>query len=175
MLTIPMLFFEAGDIVLVGDDDGFSVLRLSRPQYRTTKLSFVHGHFLIEDEGTPCTYHNISQDEAKVRFGDLLREKGTVLVVGKEAFDVALQDGALAVTISQDLYHRILAACAEEKEEWLDHDFTEEVSDDDLDGDNSDQERAHESARLSSIGELPRNRIVRKIKAKMLDWYARRD
>ena len=165
--------FEAGDLVLVGDDDGFSVLRLSRPQYRTTKRSFVHGHYLIEDEETPCMYYNISQDEDKVRFGDLLCEKGTVLVIGKEAFDVALQDGALAVTISQDFYHRILAACAEEEEDWIDHDFTEEVNDE-LDGDNSDQERAHESARLASVGELPRNRIVRTISAKMLDWYARR-
>ena len=77
-------------------------------------------------------------------------------------------DGALAVTISQDFYHRILAACAEEEEDWIDHDFTEEVNDE-LDGDNSDQERAHESARLASVGELPRNRIVRTISAKMLD------
>ena len=62
---------------------------------------------------TPYRYNGISKDEAKFQYGSLLKEHGTVILVGRDAVDVALIGGAIAITLSEQLSDRILAALDE--------------------------------------------------------------
>ena len=68
---------------------------------------------MLLESDTPYRYHGISKDEAKFQFGSLLKEHGAVILVNRDAVDVALIGQAIAITLSDQLLFfgdRILAA-----------------------------------------------------------------
>ena len=117
LLSIPCCVFNVGDLVVVPDADGFSMLGISRPQYRSTPRCWVHGIVLLESD-IPFCYHGLSKDEAKFQYGSLklLKEHGAVILVGRDAVDVALIGEAITITLSEQLSDRILAALDEGEE-----------------------------------------------------------
>ena len=155
--------------------DGFSLLRASRPypSSRTSPRSWVSGHRLIESEDALFVYHDVSPDEVKVQYGTLLQLNRSLMVLNSSMVNQTLREGAWGVTLSEELLESIEAAINEEHT-VVDHEESESSADDEVAEERQRRrEQQHESARLSSIGQLPRSRRMRMANPKILDYWAR--
>ena len=105
---------DVGDLVIVRDDDEFSVVRVSRPlpPSRTSPGSLVFGHVLEEDGDNIYTYTHISQTEQTFQYKQVLSGIGgdAQLVVDRASVECLLRDGAMSVQLSEAFLDLIRAA-----------------------------------------------------------------
>ena len=105
---------DVGDLVIVRDDDEFSVVRVSRPlpPSRTSPDSLVFGHVLEEDGDNIYTYTHISQTEQTFQYKQVLSGIGgdAQLVVDRASVECLLRDGAMSVQLSEAFLDLIRAA-----------------------------------------------------------------
>ena len=96
---------DVGDLVIVRDDDEFSVVRVSRPlpQSRTTPGSIVFGHVLEEDRDNIYTYKHVARTEQKFRYKQVLSGAGgdAPLIVDRASVEYLLRGGAMSIQLSE--------------------------------------------------------------------------
>ena len=165
---------SVGDLAVILNDDGFTLLRVSRPHpvTRCRPRCLVFGHALMETEEHVYVYDNVSQDESKACFGDLLLHDGAPVKVDRKLVDLTLEQGAIAVTLSEEMLSLIEDAVYDTKQQGDASPNT--GSDSESESDNTVQlrQRSSESARLSTIGQLPRNQRSRRSTKRALWWHA---
>ena len=110
---------SVGDLAVILNDNGFTLLRVSRPHpvTRCRPRCLVFGHALMETEEHVYVYDNVSQDESKACFGDLLLHDGAPVKVDRKLVDLTLEQGAIAVTLSEEMLSLIEDAVYDTKQQ----------------------------------------------------------